>query len=118
MSLEDENDTRPEDAKRLKLARMAAGFRHAKDAARRHGWTYETYHQHETGTRGFSRVASRYATAFRVSVGWLLHGEGRGPTAEAVEMRHGLTPDEIDEIEDQVDAIRNTLIERRLNRVP
>lgn len=40
---------------------------------------YDTYAQHENGTRGIGRAAGRYAKAYRVSEGWLLTGEGAGP---------------------------------------
>ncbi|MCF1502947.1 LexA family transcriptional regulator [Afifella sp. H1R] len=71
-------DDRPDYAKRLQQAREARGLATAKDAARRFGWVYETYIQHEQGIRGITRAASKYAKAFRVSEGWLLTGEG-GP---------------------------------------
>jgi len=72
-------DARPEPAIRLEFARTRAGFSTAKDAARRFGWVYETYIQHEQGTRGLTRAAEKYAKAFKVSQGWLLTGEGRAP---------------------------------------
>lgn len=72
-------DDRPERAIRLQRAREARGFRHAKDAAKFFGWTYDTYIQHENGQRGIGRAADKYAKAFRVSEGWLLTGEGQGP---------------------------------------
>ena len=75
-------DDRPEAAKRLTEARLARGFKNAKDAARFFGWPYETYIQHEQGTRGIPRAAAKYAKAFRVSEGWLLTGEGQGPTGK------------------------------------
>lgn len=75
-----EFDDRPDFAKRLEKARIARGFLTAKDAARRHGWVYETYIQHEQGIRGISRAASKYAKAFKVSEAWLLTGEGPGIT--------------------------------------
>lgn len=65
---------------RLQLAREGAGYKRAVEAARAFGWATSTYIQHENGTRGLSRSkAVQYARAFRVSVGWLLNGEGRGP---------------------------------------
>jgi hypothetical protein len=72
-------DDRPEPAKRLQIAREARGIATPKEAATRFGWVYETYIQHEQGIRGISRAAGRYAKAFRVSEGWLLTGEGKGP---------------------------------------
>lgn len=77
-------DDRPEFAKRLEQARKARGFKTAKDAARRFGWTYETYIQHEQGIRGISRAAKKYADAFRVSEAWLLTGEGDSQKSGAV----------------------------------
>lgn len=71
-----EYDDRPDFAKRLEQARKNRGFRTPKDAARFFDWTYETYIQHEQGIRGISRAAGKYASAFRVSEGWLLTGEG------------------------------------------
>lgn len=78
-----ENDTRPDPAKRLQVARERAGFGSAKAAAIRFGWNYETYAQHENGTRGIIRAAARYAAAFKVSPGWLLTGDGPGPGEHA-----------------------------------
>lgn len=72
-------DDRPESAKRLREAREARGFSDAKAAARFFNWPYETYAQHENGTRGIPRAAKKYAIAYRVSEAWLLTGEGSGP---------------------------------------
>lgn len=72
-------DDRPDSAKRLERARIARGFLDAKSAAQFFGWKYDSYAQHENGTRGITRAAARYAKAFRVSEAWLLTGEGRGP---------------------------------------
>lgn len=72
-------DDRPDEAKRLEQARIARGFKDAKAAASYFGWKYDTYAQHENGTRGITRAAAQYAKHFRVSKGWLLTGEGRGP---------------------------------------
>lgn len=74
-----EHDDRPDSAKRLEKARISRGFTSAADAARYFGWSYDTYIQHENGTRGIVRAAQRYAKAFRVTPGWLLTGEGAGP---------------------------------------
>ncbi len=65
---------------RLIKARLARGFRSAKEAARYFGWNYSSYIQHEQGLRGISRASAKYAKAFRVSEGWLLTGEGEGPS--------------------------------------
>jgi hypothetical protein len=63
-------------AGRLRKARQERGFRTAKAAADFFGWNINTYGQHENGTRDYDREAKRYATAFKVSEGWLLTGEG------------------------------------------
>jgi phage repressor protein C with HTH and peptisase S24 domain len=72
-------DDRPDAAKRLEQARKNRGFDDAKAAATYFGWSYDTYAQHENGTRGIVRAADRYAKAYRVSEAWLLTGEGPGP---------------------------------------
>lgn len=62
---------------RLKWARQQRGFETATDAARRYGWSEDTYRSHENGMRGISKkAAANYARAFRVPVGWLLYAEG------------------------------------------
>ncbi len=38
---------------RLKKARIAAGFQHGSDAAKRFGWKVSTYTAHENGQNGF-----------------------------------------------------------------
>ncbi|MEL6088696.1 helix-turn-helix domain-containing protein [Bartonella schoenbuchensis] len=65
---------------RLMKARLARGFRSAKEAAKYFGWKYSSYIQHEQGLRGISRSSAKYAKAFRISEGWLLTGEGHGPS--------------------------------------
>lgn len=79
-------DDRPEPAKRLEAARTARGFKTSKEAATYFGWSYDTYAQHENGTRGIIRAAEKYAKAFRVSAGWLLTGEGKSPDGEVNEV--------------------------------
>ena len=69
-------DDRPDAAKRLEKARIERGFDTAKDAAKFFGWKYDSYIQHENGTRGITRAAAIYARAFRVSEAWLLTGQG------------------------------------------
>ena len=64
---------------RLRAARSAAGFNTARDAARALGISPPTYYAHENGTRGVNgEVLVAYARAFRVSLSWLIAGEG-GP---------------------------------------
>lgn len=76
IALMDDFDTRDGAAKRLEQARIARGIKSGREAAARFGWSYDTYAQHENGTRGITRAADRYAKAYRVSKGWLLTGEG------------------------------------------
>jgi len=59
---------------RLRQARIAAGFQHARSAAERFGWPDPTYRSHENGARSFFDIADaeRYAKAFRVPLHWLL----------------------------------------------
>ena len=60
---------------RLRQARIDAGYETATDAARAFGWNENTYRSHENGERGLRfSVLSRYATALRVSAGWLISG--------------------------------------------
>lgn len=61
---------------RLKIAREQAGFRFAADAAQAMGVPYSTYSAHENGEKGLSRAGQRYAKFFRVSLEWLLTGDG------------------------------------------
>lgn len=85
-------DDRPDPAKRLEQARLGAGFTSAREAAIRFGWKYETYVQHENGTRGITRSVGRYAKAYRVSEAWLLTGEGGAPTDPDLEILRLLLP--------------------------
>lgn len=61
---------------RLKLAREAARFATASDAAQAMAIPEPTYLGHENGSRGFSRKAKKYARFFGVSLEWLLTGKG------------------------------------------
>lgn len=57
-------------------ARARAGFATAREAAERVGVSYNTYAQHENGTRGISRdKADLYSRAFGVDPSWLLYGK-------------------------------------------
>lgn len=61
---------------RLKAARLAAGFKSARDATDRFGWTYPTYAGHENGTRGITpEAAEEYGARFRVSPSYIVFGE-------------------------------------------
>jgi len=67
---------------RLQWARERAGFDTATEAARALGIAEPTYLGHENGSRGFRRVAERYARRFGVSLEWLI--TGRTPPQAAV----------------------------------
>lgn len=81
---DDTFDDRPDAAKRLEQARLARGFAEQKDATTFFGWPYTTYTQHESGIRGLTRAAGKYAQGYRVSEGWLLTGEGQGPDGQVI----------------------------------
>lgn len=62
---------------RLKKAREAAEFESAADAAKFLGVPEPTYASHENGSRGITaRRAQQYASAFKISLDWLLTGRG------------------------------------------
>ncbi len=83
--------------KRLAIARSAAKFRTAKAAAEHFGWSYSSYHNHESGIRSYERSVERYAAAFNVSEAWLLTGEGQGPTIAGANVTNGIKPRSGDE---------------------
>lgn len=76
---DDELARRKAIAARLKLAREAAGYEEATQAAIRHGWKVPTYLGHENGSRGQKNAIPDYAAAFRVTPGWLAFGEEPWP---------------------------------------
>ena len=62
---------------RLKSARIAAGYDSVADAARAFGWNVNTTASNENGNRTYSRSgAEKYASAYKVSLDWLLTGKG------------------------------------------
>lgn len=66
---------------RLVRARELAGYESARAAATAMGANYNTYAQHENGTRDVSRSAAiRYSRFYRVSLEWLLTGRGQPAT--------------------------------------
>lgn len=76
-------------AARLRMARGFAGIDDATTAAKRFGWGVSTYLSHENGSRGIRPgVAKIYAKAYKISVSWLLTGEGpmTGPGIDAALM--------------------------------
>lgn len=63
-------------AKRLRKARINAGFVTPAAAFLRFGWDSMTYLQHEDGIRMFdAETAFKYGNAFNVSRDWLLLGK-------------------------------------------
>jgi transcriptional regulator with XRE-family HTH domain len=69
-----------EQGKRLKQARIKAGWRFAIDFAEALGLPVATYTQHEKNGAFRAAAAKVYATAFNVSPGWLMFGEGDPPS--------------------------------------
>lgn len=64
---------------------MSRGFRSAAEAARQFQWNITSYQQAENGTRPPTRdKITEYARNFRVSVSWLLTGNG---TPEEVDIK-------------------------------
>ncbi len=62
---------------RLKTARMAAGFKSAKDFCTEFNIPSSTYSFHETGGRNLTlKAAEKYAELLGVSAAWLLTGTG------------------------------------------
>lgn len=73
---------------RLKTARMAAGFKFAKEFCDEHSIPSSTYSLHETGGRSIKpKTAEKYADLLGVSAAWLLTGAGSpykgGPPPDA-----------------------------------
>lgn len=61
-----ESSRRLEQGARLKAARVAAGYRSAREAAAENGWKESSYRAHENGTRTIGQDdAERYARRFR-----------------------------------------------------
>jgi len=76
-----QTSTKSDSATRLRLAREAAGFKSASDAAQRFRWRPSTYMAHENGQNGIRpEPALIYARAYDVEAGWILTGTGRGPS--------------------------------------
>jgi phage repressor protein C with HTH and peptisase S24 domain len=66
-----------ESNERLRSAREKAGFKSARAAALRYGWTVSTYASHENGqTPVPQKAAETYAPKFRTTAAWILTGEG------------------------------------------
>lgn len=73
---------RIEQGRRLKEARLRAGYPSAAQAAQAFGWPESTYRTHEKGTRTIGLDdADRYARRYKVSPVYLLHGVGEPETS-------------------------------------
>lgn len=88
-------------AERLRIARLRANYRTAKEAAEAMGIPVSTYLAHENGSRGYpAGKAARYARKFKVPEVWLLYGTGPAPgtdkqgdeTGEVVSLVQRLPP--------------------------
>ena len=73
---------RSEQARRLRLARTAAGYTSAAQAAGRNVWNPTVYGKHENGERGYFQEREgkpapvvKYAETFGVSENWLRDGD-------------------------------------------
>jgi phage repressor protein C with HTH and peptisase S24 domain len=84
-----ENRVRAAQGERLRQARIAAGYRSARDAALQNAWPESTYRAHEAGTRTIGQDdAERYAARVRrdgveVTAKGLLFGDDDAPEPPA-----------------------------------
>ncbi|MFH6780809.1 MULTISPECIES: LexA family transcriptional regulator [Methylobacterium] len=84
-----ENRVRAAQGERLRQARLAAGYRSARDAALQNAWPESTYRAHEAGSRTIGQDdAERYAERFRrdgveVTAKGLLFGDDDAPEPPA-----------------------------------
>jgi hypothetical protein len=70
-------------ADRLKTARIARGFRTARQFSDTYGIPQPSFSMHESGKRGLtSKAARQYADLLDVSIDWLLTGKGDGPSSQ------------------------------------
>lgn len=74
----DENDRMPDSrrlarliGRRLREARLAAGYRTAREFSDEHDYPQASYIQHELGTRSQHKMLQQYADDLGVSVAWL-----------------------------------------------
>lgn len=99
--------------KRLQRAREIARYLTAADAAKAMGVPYATYAGHENGNRGFKREAERYATFFKVDLGWLLTGKGH-PKPDSLHGRIlSLSPEAQRTIQDMIELLEEREATRR-----
>ena len=92
--------------KRLKDARIKAGFKTARAGAERLALPYPTYAAHENGSRGIlPEEAARYAKAFKTRPEWILYGEiGPEPLTGSGEPQRPLAP-VVKSISDSLDGL-------------
>jgi len=104
-----------EKAKRLREARVAAGYSSASSAARTHGWRASTYIAHENGQNDYdAKQAQEYAKAFKTGAEWLIWG--RNPPASGIDAELRQLPPEdaqrlIEEFTNMIRAVK--LIRRK-----
>lgn len=83
-------------ARRLRRARVSAGYESAAEAADAMDLPYATYAGHENGSSGIpARRISRYAAFFKVNLAWLQDGKGppQGKSIDTPDILDGLPPD-------------------------
>ena len=102
-------------AKRLREARVSAGYSSASAAARAHGWRASTYIAHENGQNDFdANQAQDYAKAFKTGAEWLIWGRNQPTTGIDAELRQ-LPPEDaqrlIEEFNNMIRAVK--LIRRK-----
>lgn len=84
---------------RLKTARMAAGFKSAKEFCDKHSIPSSTYSLHETGGRSIKpKTAEKYADLLGVSAAWLLTGAGSPYKGELSDASTPVTHEEFMEL--------------------
>lgn len=72
-------------AKRLKEARIAAGYETARLFIEKYNLLQSTYSLHETGQRAIgTQAAIAYSQHLDIDLNWLLTGEGQGPLTKKV----------------------------------
>jgi len=102
-------------AKRLREARVSAGYSSASAAARAHGWGASTYIAHENGQNDYdAKQAQEYAKAFKTGAEWLIWGRNAPMAGIDAELRQ-LPPEDaqklIEEFNNMIRAVR--LIRRK-----
>lgn len=89
-------------ARRLREARLLAGYSSAAAAARALAIPIPTYCSYENSGRGLHRAAPRLARFFKVDLDWLLTGRGK-PRGSSIESAlRDLAPDEVQQVVDLI----------------